>query len=71
MFRSIMGFAVLAVMAWIGLSVMLSFFGLFFGLAMKVLTFAAFGFLFYLGIRMISPGTADKIRDLIKGRADA
>ena len=71
MFRSIMGFAVLAVMAWIGLSVMLGLFGLFFGLAMKVLTLAAFGFLVYLGIRMISPGTADKIRDLIKGRADA
>ena len=68
MFRSIIGFAVLAVMAWIGLSIMLSFLGLFFGLAMKVLTLAAFGFFAYLAIRMISPGTADKIRDVIKGR---
>jgi threonine/homoserine/homoserine lactone efflux protein len=68
MFRSIIGFAVLAVMAWIGLSIILSFLGLFFGLAMKVLTLAAFGFIAYLAIRMISPRTADKIRDIIKGR---
>jgi hypothetical protein len=31
--------------------------------------FAAVGFVFYLVLRMISPSTADRIRDMIKGRA--
>jgi len=40
--------------------------------AMTLLVWAAFGFLIYLGIRLVSPSTADKIRDMIKGRrADA
>ena len=72
MFRSIIGFAVLAVLAWIGLSLVFSLLGVFVGIAMKLLTLAAFGFLAYLAIRIISPSTADKIRDMIKGRpADA
>jgi len=42
------------------------------GLATTLLVWAAFGFLVYLGLRVISPSTADKLRDLIKGRpADA
>jgi hypothetical protein len=30
--------------------------------------FAAVGFVFYIVLRMISPSTADKVRDMIKGR---
>ena len=42
------------------------------GLAMTILWLAALGFLFYLVLRVVSPSTADKIRDMIKGRpADA
>jgi hypothetical protein len=37
-----------------------------------VLWLAAIGFIFYLVLRVISPSTADKIREMIKGRpADA
>jgi uncharacterized membrane protein len=72
MFRSILGFALLAVVAWIALGLILNLFGFVVGLAMKLLWLAAIGFMFYLALRMVSPRTADKLRDVIKGRpADA
>jgi len=69
MFRSIFGFAVLALVAWFALNIIFSILGGLVGLAMTVLMFAAVGFVFYLVLRMISPSAADKIRDMIKGRA--
>lgn len=72
MFRSILGFALFAVVAWLALKI---FFGLLsglLGLLMTVLWLAAIGFIFYLVLRVISPRTAEKLRDMIKGRpADA
>jgi hypothetical protein len=71
MFRSILGFALLAVVAWFALNLILGMFGFVVGLAMKLLWLAAIGFLFYLGLRLVSPSTADKLRDVIKGRPAA
>ena len=71
MFRSIIGFAVLAVVAWIALKI---FFGLLsgiMGLAMTVLWLAAIGFVCYLALRLIAPRTADRVREAIKGRPSA
>ena len=71
MFRSILGFAILAVVAWLALKI---FFGLlsgFMGLLVTVLWFAAIGFVVYLVLRVVSPGTANKVRDMIKGRPAA
>jgi hypothetical protein len=66
MFRSILGFAVLAILAWLGLKLI---FGI---LAITVLWLAFIGFVVYLALRLVSPRTADRIRDMIKGRpADA
>ena len=68
MFRSILGFAILAVVAWLALKI---FFGLlsgFMGLLVTLLWFAAIGFVVYLVLRVVSPGTANKVRDMIKGR---
>ena len=72
MFRSIIGFAIFAVLAWLGLKIVFGLLGGLIGLAMTVLWLAALGFIFYLILRVISPSTANKIRDTIKGRpADA
>lgn len=71
MFRSILGFAILAVVAWLGLRLVFGILGSLFGLAMTVLWLAAIGFLFYLALRLVSPSTADKLRDMIKGRSAA
>ena len=68
MFRSILGFALLAVVAWVALNLILGLFWFVIGLAMKLVWLAAIGFLFYLALRLISPSTADKLRDAIKGR---
>jgi len=35
---------------------------------MTILYLAAIGFLIYLVLRVVSPSTAHKIRDMIKGR---
>jgi hypothetical protein len=68
MFRSILGFALLAVVAWLALKLVFGILGSLVGLAMTVLWLAAIGFVFYLALRIISPSTADKLRDAIKGR---
>lgn len=68
MFRSILGFAILAVVAWLALKI---FFGLlsgFMGLLVTLLWLAAIGFVVYLVLRVVSPSTANKVRDMIKGR---
>jgi hypothetical protein len=72
MFRSILGFAVLAVVAWLALKLIFGMLGFVIGFAMTLLWLAAIGFIFYLVLRVISPRTADRVRDMIKGRpADA
>src|SRR2546426_11558449 len=72
MFRSIFGFAIVAVLAWLGLKIVFGILGGLIGLAMTILWLGRLGFLFYLMLRVVSPSTADKIRDMIKGRpADA
>ena len=72
MFRSIFGFAIVAVLAWLGLKIVFGILGGLIGLAMTILWLAALGFLFYLVLRVVSPSTSDKIREMIKGRpADA
>ncbi|HEY3279687.1 MAG TPA: hypothetical protein VGJ83_04170 [Gemmatimonadales bacterium] len=71
MFRSIVGFALLAVVAWLALKLVFGVLGTLVGLAMTVLWLAAIGFLFYLALRLISPSTADRVRDMIKGRPAA
>jgi hypothetical protein len=72
MFRSILGFAVLAIVAWFALTIVFSLFGFVIGIAAKLLWLAAIGFVCYLALRLVSPRTADRLRDVIKGRpADA
>jgi threonine/homoserine/homoserine lactone efflux protein len=68
MFRSILGFAIFAIIALVAIKLVLGLLGFALGLAMTLLVWAAFGFLIYLAIRVISPGTAAKIREAIRGR---
>src|SRR5207245_3285787 len=71
MFRSIFGFAVFAVVAWLGLKILFGLLGGLIAIAGTILWLAALGFLFYLVLRVISPSTADKLRDMVKGRRAA
>ena len=72
MFRSILGFAVLAVVAWLALKLLFGIMGTLFGLAATVLWLALIGYFVYIALRIVAPRTADRLRDMIKGRpADA
>lgn len=71
MFRSIIGFALLAIVAWLALKLIFGIIGSLAGVAMTVLTLAVIGFFFYMVLRILSPSTADRVRDMIKGRGDA
>ncbi len=68
MFRTVLGFAVFAVVAWFCLRLVFTLLSGLIGLAMTVLWLAAIGFGFYLVLRVVSPRTADRVRDVIKGR---
>ena len=69
MFRSILGFALLAVVAWFALKLLFGLLGFVVGIAGTVLWLAFIGFVVYVALRLVSPRTADRIRDMIKGRA--
>ncbi len=71
MFRSILGFAIFAVLVWLGLKLVFGLLGWVFGLAMWVLWIAAIGVFLYLVLRIISPSTAEKVKEAIKGKRDS
>jgi len=68
MIRNIFGFALLAVVAWFALHLFLGLFGIVIGVLGKVIWLAFLGFLVYLVLRVIAPGTADRIKETISGR---
>jgi hypothetical protein len=70
-FRTIIGFAVFAIVAWLGLRLAFGLLSGLIALAITVLWFAALGFGFYLVLRIVSPRTAERVRELIKGKGTA
>ena len=67
MFRSLFGFAVFAVVAMVAIKFVFGLIGFAIGMLGALLWFAFLGFMLYLVIRLLSPSTADRIRDTIKG----
>ena len=67
MIRKILGFVAIAIVALIVLKIALGLLGLFIGVAVTVLVLAAMGYALYLVVRVFSPTTAARIRDLIRG----
>ena len=65
--RKILGFAVLAVVAWIVLKILFSLIGVFIGLGITILMAAVVGYGIYLVLRIVAPGLADKIAGVISG----
>lgn len=71
MFRNLVGFAIFAVVALLAFKLLLGLFGLVLGLLISLVWLAFWGWLFYLVIRVLSPTTADRIREMISGREAA
>ncbi len=71
MIRRILSFAALALVALITLKIALGLLGVIIGVSVSLLFLAAMGFGLYLVVRLASPATADRIRDMIRGRRAA
>ena len=71
MIRRILGFVLIALAALMVLKVALGVLGALMGLAVSVLVLAALGYVFYLMVRLLSPATADRIREMIRGTPKA
>ncbi len=67
MLRKIFGFAILAVVAFIVLRLALSLVGVVMHLVWTVITLALVGLVIYWVIKLISPGTARRVKDMISG----
>lgn len=68
MLRSLIGFAVLAVVGIFLLKVLFGLFGFALALFFRLLIWAAIGFGIYLLIKILSPSTAGKIRETVTGK---
>lgn len=68
MVRGLVGFAGFAVLCFLGLKVIGLLLGGVIALVLKIVWFAFVGWLIYTAIRILSPSTADRIRDTIRGR---
>ncbi len=68
MFRNLLGFAIFAVIAVFLLKVFFGLFGLVIGLLGTVLWLAVVGFIIYLILKVVAPGTAARVREVIAGR---
>jgi len=67
MVRNVVGFAGVALLAMVALRLLGWVFGVAISLFMMLLWLAFWGFIIYLILRVISPSTADKVRDTIRG----
>jgi len=69
--RTLFGYAVLAVVGFFALKLVFGLLGFVFGLAMTLLWLAAIGFVFYLVLKLVSPSTARRVREMVTGRMAA
>ncbi len=67
MVRALVGYAVLAIVGIIAIKFLLAAVGIVWQLAWAVLWLALLGFIFYLILKVISPNTARKVKDAVRG----
>ena len=66
--RSLIGFAIFAVIGIVALKFLFGILGFAVGLFVQLLIWAAMGFVLYLVIKVLSPSTAGKIREVVTGK---
>jgi hypothetical protein len=67
MLRTVLGFAILAVVTIFLLRVVFSLFGVVLGLLGAVLWFAFVGFVIYMILKVVAPDAAARVREMIAG----
>jgi len=68
--RKIIGFAVLAIVAWLVLKLVFGVLGTIIGLAFWILGLAIVGYVVYLVLRLLAPRTAGKLKEMISGKPE-
>lgn len=71
MLRTLVGYAILAILGYFALKLVFGLLGFAFSLIMMLLWLAAIGFVFYVALKLISPDTARRVKDAIGGRRTA
>ena len=67
MMRTILGYALFAILGLVALKLVFGLLSIAFTLFWAALWLAVLGFIFYLVLKVISPRTAERVREAIKG----
>jgi len=67
MIRTLAGYSVVAIIGIVALKLILWLLGFAFSLLMSLLWLAAIGLVFYFILKVISPNTARRVREMIRG----
>ncbi len=70
MVRTIVGYAVLAILGILALKLLFGLLSIAFTLFWALLWLALLGFIFYLVLKVISPSTAARVKEKIKGEPE-
>ena len=68
MVRTIAGYSVIAIIGIVVLKLIVGLLGFAFSLLMSLLWLAAIGLVFYFILKVISPNTARRVREMIRGK---
>lgn len=68
MLRTVLGYAILAVIAYVALKLFFGLLGFAFSLLFTLLWLAAIGFVCYMVLKLIAPNTARRVHETISGR---
>lgn len=71
MMRTLLGYAVLAIIGYFVLKLLFGLLGVAISLLVTLVWLAAIGFAFYLILKVISPDAARRVKDAISGRRTA
>jgi hypothetical protein len=66
--RSLIGFAIFAIVGIFALKFLFGILGFAVSIFIQLLIWAAMGFVLYLVIKVLSPSTAGKIREVVTGK---
>lgn len=69
--RSLIGFAILAVVGIFALKLLFGILGFAVHIFVQLLIWAAIGFVFYMILKILSPSTAGKVREAVTGKPGA
>jgi ABC-type multidrug transport system fused ATPase/permease subunit len=71
MVRTLAGYAIVAVIGILAIKLVFGLLGLAFSLLWSVVWLAAIGFVIYLILKIVSPSTARRVRDAIRGEQES